>query len=314
MSIGKLVGFVDTDRLHKAFKDSKLLMRDRVVWQAMSRFRTMLDTQDIMDYLALIVNSDNTRLSQLRNVQSVVVAGMMENYNFCGEAVRGYQYLDMFRDREGNACRDEVNSIVSFDFDQLVDLSAQSIIGCIGEPLRVQVIHQVLPPPVATLQVCCDGPRAKLRWTGFDLDEKIPVDVIRLRVKTDRRDEILDLNPEALQHELSDLLPDTDYEFHLRLESQAGAGGSVSCSCRTNARCSAPLPPGCGSLPGSSGFRRFRNPRVGAGVCRAPGPPRPTWTCSGSRLRPAGAPPHKEKTADISLCRFLLSLNPIKFY
>ena len=67
MSIGKLVGFVDTDRLHKAFKDSKLLMRDRVVWQAMSRFRTMLDTQDIMDYLALIVNSDNTRLSQLRN-------------------------------------------------------------------------------------------------------------------------------------------------------------------------------------------------------------------------------------------------------
>ncbi|CAE7371709.1 unnamed protein product [Symbiodinium sp. CCMP2456] len=78
-------------------------------------------------------------------------------------------------------------------------------------------------------------------WTGFELDEKIPVDVIRLRVKTDRRDEILDLNPEAIQHELSDLLPDTDYEFHLRLESQAGAGGSVSCSCRTNARCSAPL-------------------------------------------------------------------------
>lgn len=115
------------------------------------------------------------------------------------------------------------------------------IIGCIGEPLRVQVIHQVLPPPVVTLQVCCDGPRAKLRWTGFELDEKIPVDVIRLRVKTDRRDDILDLNPETTQHELSDLLPDTDYEFHLRLESQAGAGGSVSCSCRTNARCSAPL-------------------------------------------------------------------------
>ena len=30
------------------------------------------------------------------------------------------------------------------------------------------------------------------------------------------------------RHELSDLLPDTDYEFHLRLESQAGAGASPS--------------------------------------------------------------------------------------
>ncbi|CAE7543814.1 unnamed protein product [Symbiodinium sp. CCMP2456] len=29
MSIGRLVGFVDRDKLHKAFKDSKLLMRDR---------------------------------------------------------------------------------------------------------------------------------------------------------------------------------------------------------------------------------------------------------------------------------------------
>ena len=68
MSIGRLVGFVNNrDKLHKAFKDSKLLMRDRVVWQAMGRFRTILDTQVIMDYLAVIVNSDNTRLSQLRN-------------------------------------------------------------------------------------------------------------------------------------------------------------------------------------------------------------------------------------------------------
>ena len=41
-------------------------MRDRVVWQAMGRFRTPA-TQVIMDYLAVTVNSDNTRLSQLRN-------------------------------------------------------------------------------------------------------------------------------------------------------------------------------------------------------------------------------------------------------
>ena len=31
----RLVGFVDRDKLHKAFKDSKLLMRDRVVWQGL---------------------------------------------------------------------------------------------------------------------------------------------------------------------------------------------------------------------------------------------------------------------------------------
>ncbi|CAE7031407.1 hom [Symbiodinium natans] len=115
------------------------------------------------------------------------------------------------------------------------------IIGCIGEPLRVQVIHQVVPPPLATLQVCCDGHRATLRWAGFELEEKIPVDVIHLRVKTDRRDEILDVSPEATQYELNELLPDTDYEFYLRLQSHAGAGDSISCSCRTNARCSPPL-------------------------------------------------------------------------
>ena len=48
MSIGRLVGFVDRDKLHKAFKDSKLLMCDRVVWQAVGRFRTMLDTTSTM--------------------------------------------------------------------------------------------------------------------------------------------------------------------------------------------------------------------------------------------------------------------------
>ena len=53
-------------------------MRDRVVWQAMGRFRTILDTQVIMDYLAVIVNSDTTRLSQLRNAY----------YKVCGSMIR----------------------------------------------------------------------------------------------------------------------------------------------------------------------------------------------------------------------------------
>ena len=36
----------------------------------------MLDTQVIMDYLAVIVNSDNTRLSQLRNAYYKVRGGI----------------------------------------------------------------------------------------------------------------------------------------------------------------------------------------------------------------------------------------------
>ncbi|CAL1161523.1 unnamed protein product [Cladocopium goreaui] len=40
---------------------------------------------------------------------------------------------------------------------------------------------------------------------------------------------------------MTGLLPDTDYEFHLRLESHAGAGREATCRCRTNSRCSSPL-------------------------------------------------------------------------
>ncbi|CAE7671664.1 Fndc3a [Symbiodinium sp. CCMP2592] len=120
MSIGRLVGFVDRDKLHKAFKDSKLLMRDRVVWQAMGRFRTILDTQVIMDYLAVIVNSDNTRLSQLRNayykVQSDVVAAMMENYP---------SWEKFARNVCGNVEDDDMQ-VVLMNLGLFVDLSAQN--------------------------------------------------------------------------------------------------------------------------------------------------------------------------------------------
>ncbi|CAE7819613.1 unnamed protein product [Symbiodinium sp. CCMP2456] len=120
MSIGRLVGFVDRDKLHKAFKDSKLLMRDRVVWQAMGRFRTMLDTQVIMDYLAVIVNSDNTRLSQLRNayykVQSDVVAEVMANY---------YSWEKFARNVCGNVEDDDMQ-LVLMSLGRLVDLSEQN--------------------------------------------------------------------------------------------------------------------------------------------------------------------------------------------
>ncbi|CAE7948105.1 hypothetical protein AK812_SmicGene21298 [Symbiodinium microadriaticum] len=120
MSIGRLVGFVDRDKLHKAFKDSKLLMRDRVVWQAMGRFRTMLDTQVIMDYLAIIVNSDNTRLSQLRNayykVQSDVVAEAMASY---------YSWEKFARNVCGNVEDDDMQAVL-MNLGRLVDLSDQN--------------------------------------------------------------------------------------------------------------------------------------------------------------------------------------------
>eukprot|EP00931_Biecheleriopsis_adriatica_P121600 TRINITY_DN9665_c0_g4_i1.p1 TRINITY_DN9665_c0_g4~~TRINITY_DN9665_c0_g4_i1.p1 ORF type:complete len:2531 (+),score=586.30 TRINITY_DN9665_c0_g4_i1:24-7595(+) len=117
------------------------------------------------------------------------------------------------------------------------------IIGCVGEPVRVKVTHQVRPPPMATVQVCCDGRNAKLRWSGFDLGPlapSAPVETIRLYVKTDRMEQMLNLKPDKAEFELHDMLPDVEYEFNLRLESQAGAGREASCTCRTNSRCSMP--------------------------------------------------------------------------
>ena len=58
----------------------------------------------------------------------------------------------------------------SEDFElRLFCATKHKVIGCIGEPLMVTVIHQVRPPPVATLQVRCDGRSAVLRWKALDL-------------------------------------------------------------------------------------------------------------------------------------------------
>ncbi|CAJ1374029.1 unnamed protein product [Effrenium voratum] len=119
------------------------------------------------------------------------------------------------------------------------------IIGCVGEPLRVLVSHQALPPAVATLQVCCEGRTAKLRWAGYDFGEDASsealVDALRLYVRTGSKESLLELETDGKQYELRDLAPDTDYEFHLRRESASSGGVEASCSCRTNARCSQPL-------------------------------------------------------------------------
>jgi len=117
------------------------------------------------------------------------------------------------------------------------------IIGCVGEPVRVKVMHQVKPPPTASLQVCCDGRNATLRWAILDLGPNAPyapVETVRLHVKTERMEQMLNLKPDSTEFACPDLLPDMDYEFRLRLESHVGAGGEASCTCRTNSRCSTP--------------------------------------------------------------------------
>ncbi|CAE7254016.1 unnamed protein product [Symbiodinium necroappetens] len=106
MSIGRLVGFVDRDKLHKAFKV-------------------------IMDYLAVIVNSDNTRLSQLRNayykVQSDVVAEVMANY---------YSWEKFARNVCGNVEDDDMQ-VVLMNLGRLVDLSDQNFYPSLMEVPRM---------------------------------------------------------------------------------------------------------------------------------------------------------------------------------
>eukprot|EP00930_Biecheleria_cincta_P034438 TRINITY_DN23806_c0_g1_i1.p1 TRINITY_DN23806_c0_g1~~TRINITY_DN23806_c0_g1_i1.p1 ORF type:complete len:2525 (+),score=466.54 TRINITY_DN23806_c0_g1_i1:530-7576(+) len=144
-------------------------------------------------------------------------------------------------------------SAATEDFEfRLFSSRKNRIIGCVGEPVQVQVVHQPRPPPMATMQVCCDGSSAKLKWAALDLGPdapEAPVETIRLHVKTDRNEEyMLNLNPGKTEYELEDLVPDTEYDFHLRLESNVATGREVSCTCRTNARCSQPL-----SIIGKSG-------------------------------------------------------------
>ncbi|CAE7927151.1 unnamed protein product, partial [Symbiodinium necroappetens] len=141
MSIGKLVDFVDRRKLRTAFKDSKVLMRDRVVWQAMGRFRTMLDTQVLMQYLAVVVDGDHTRLSQLRNayykVQSDVVAEVMANY---------YSWEKFVRNVCGNMEDDDMQAVL-----MNLDSHAQSLADTTPDIPRMTVDAAALQSSLAEL-------------------------------------------------------------------------------------------------------------------------------------------------------------------
>jgi hypothetical protein len=121
----------------------------------------------------------------------------------------------------------------------------QKIIGWIGEPLYVTVARPSFPPPLESLQVRFEGRNATLRWNVLDCGSQAPsvgVDCARLLVRTEKGEKLLSLEPDATEWELADLVPNTEYEFRVRLENQVGAGREAALTCRTNALCSATGP------------------------------------------------------------------------
>ncbi len=89
MSISALVDPAGQEELKDAFKEAKLLTRDRVVWQTLGRFRDVLDMEVSVEYLADIVKGNPTRMSQLRHsyvkVHSEMLVQMIGRYD-CWEA------------------------------------------------------------------------------------------------------------------------------------------------------------------------------------------------------------------------------------
>ena len=64
--VGSVADLLDREGLFEAFKDCKLLTRDRLVWQAMGWFRTPLDLHLATDHLSGLVKEDSAQASQLR--------------------------------------------------------------------------------------------------------------------------------------------------------------------------------------------------------------------------------------------------------
>ena len=89
LSIYGLVDPPGTEDLKNAFKEAKLLTRDRVVWQTMGRFRDILDMMLSMECLSVLVKGNSTRKSQLRHAYYKIHSEMlvqMIGRNDCWEA------------------------------------------------------------------------------------------------------------------------------------------------------------------------------------------------------------------------------------
>ncbi|CAE7357666.1 unnamed protein product [Symbiodinium sp. CCMP2456] len=129
--------------------------------------------------------------------------------------------------------------------------SKQRIIGCIGEPVQMTVWNQMPPPPLESLQLRCEGRNVTLRWNALellDLPKEAQADHVRVLVKTSTSEETVVLKPEVTEHELQDLIPDTEYEFRVRAENVAGSSRDCVAHCRINAYCPAPAGLTCASI------------------------------------------------------------------
>ncbi|CAE7338844.1 unnamed protein product, partial [Symbiodinium sp. CCMP2592] len=95
-SLGKIVGFVDRGKINRAFKDTKVLARDAVVWHLVGCFRTWRDNRLILERSFLEIGKNNNlqpqMIQSLYKVQSEILLSMMSSYwvwevfarNVCG--------------------------------------------------------------------------------------------------------------------------------------------------------------------------------------------------------------------------------------
>eukprot|EP00927_Polykrikos_kofoidii_P029968 TRINITY_DN25845_c0_g1_i1.p1 TRINITY_DN25845_c0_g1~~TRINITY_DN25845_c0_g1_i1.p1 ORF type:complete len:2159 (-),score=377.22 TRINITY_DN25845_c0_g1_i1:70-6249(-) len=144
-------------------------------------------------------------------------------------------------DRLGRG-RSETGLVEEFEL-RLFCSSKNKIVGCIGEPLPVTIMHKVPPPPLEAIQVRIDGRVATVRWGIMDLGlcaRQTSAECVRVNMKSDKMERTFTLEPQVTELEVPDLLADMEYEFRARMENRTGAGREVSVMCRTNACCSPP--------------------------------------------------------------------------
>ena len=92
MSVFRLVDQPGAEDLKAAFKEAKVLTRDRVVWQAIGRFRDLLDMMLSIRYLSDFAKGDENKVSQLRHaflkIHSDMLMQLMGRHDSWGAFLR----------------------------------------------------------------------------------------------------------------------------------------------------------------------------------------------------------------------------------